>query len=100
VSGILFVASFVLHWWVQPRAANADAALHHLPASSLFAQLSNAELWFESFQNWQSEFLSTAVLVVLSIFLRHKGSPESKPVSPGGFFTKKRHEEDQAGAFS
>jgi hypothetical protein len=38
-------------------------------------------LWFESLQNWQSEFLSTAVLVVLSIFLRFKGSPESKPVS-------------------
>ena len=33
----------------------------------------------KSFQNWQSEFMSTAVLVVLSIFLRHKGSPESKP---------------------
>jgi len=31
-------------------------------------------------QNWQSEFLSTAVLVVLSIFLRFKNSPESKPV--------------------
>jgi hypothetical protein len=37
------------------------------------------QLWFESFQNWQSEFMSTAVLVLLSIFLRHKGSPESKP---------------------
>jgi hypothetical protein len=35
----------------------------------------------ESFQNWQSEFMSTAVLVVLSIFLRQKGSPESKPVA-------------------
>ena len=39
----------------------------------------DANLWFGSFQNWQSEFMSTAVLVVLSIFLRHKGSPESKP---------------------
>ena len=38
--------------------------------------LLNTQLWFESFQNWQSEFMSTAVLVVLSIFLRHKGSPE------------------------
>ena len=38
------------------------------------------KFWFESFQNWQSEFLSTAVLVVLSIFLRYKNSPESKPV--------------------
>jgi hypothetical protein len=43
--------------------------------------LSSAQLWFESLQNWQSEFLSTAVLVVLSIFLRFRGSPESKPVT-------------------
>jgi hypothetical protein len=38
-------------------------------------------LWFESFQNWQSEFLSTAVLVVLSIWLRQMNSPESKKVT-------------------
>ena len=36
--------------------------------------------WFESFQNWQSEFLSIGLMVVLSIFLRQKGSPESKPI--------------------
>jgi hypothetical protein len=36
--------------------------------------------WFESFQNWQSEFLSVFAIVVLSIFLRQKGSPQSKPV--------------------
>jgi hypothetical protein len=36
--------------------------------------------WFESFQNWQSEFLSVASIVILSIWLRQKGSPESKPV--------------------
>ena len=43
--------------------------------------LTSPQLWFESFQNWQSEFLSTAVLVVLSIWLRQKDSPESKPVA-------------------
>lgn len=78
---ILFVASFVLHWWGSHSAANVDAAMHGLPPSSLFEHLGSAQLWFESFQNWQSEFLSTALLVVLSIFLRHKGSPESKPVA-------------------
>lgn len=36
---------------------------------------------FESFQNWQSEFLSTFALVVLGIFLRQRGSPESEPVA-------------------
>jgi hypothetical protein len=40
-----------------------------------------SQFWFESFQNWQSEFLAVAALVVLSIFLRQRGSPESKPVN-------------------
>ena len=42
--------------------------------------LGTSQFWFESFQNWQSEFLSVGVIVVFSIFLRQKGSPESKPV--------------------
>ncbi len=56
-------------------------ARHGAASTGYLQYLLDAELWFESFQNWQSEFLSTAVLVVLSIFLREKGSPESKPVS-------------------
>jgi hypothetical protein len=39
-----------------------------------------AQFWYESLQNWQSEFFSIGVMVVLSIFLRQRGSPESKPV--------------------
>lgn len=62
-------------------AANQEAMLHGRAAQSTFEYLGDAQLWFESFQNWQSEFLSTAVLVVLSIFLRHRGSPESKPAA-------------------
>jgi hypothetical protein len=42
--------------------------------------MSTSRFWFESLQNWQSEFLAVGVMVVLSIVLRHKGSPESKPV--------------------
>jgi hypothetical protein len=80
VLALLFAASFALHWLSSTAAANAEAALHGRETQSALAYLFDAQLWFESFQNWQSEFLSTAVLVVLSIFLRHKGSPESKPV--------------------
>jgi hypothetical protein len=43
--------------------------------------LTSSQLWFESFQNWQSEFLAVGSIVVLSIFLRERGSPESKPVA-------------------
>ncbi|MBS7696526.1 MULTISPECIES: DUF6766 family protein [unclassified Chelatococcus] len=78
---LLFIASFVLHWWFSLVAANEEAALHGGQPSSLLEHLGDPQLWFESFQNWQSEFLSTALLVLLSIFLRHRGSPESKPVS-------------------
>ena len=76
----LFVASFVLHVIFSVDAANERAVLHGAEPTNLLSYLTDAQLWFESFQNWQSEFLSTGVLVVLSIFLRHKGSPESKPV--------------------
>jgi hypothetical protein len=77
----LFVLSFVLHWW-NSAAAAADMAMEHgeTPVGTL-AYLGDPQLWFESFQNWQSEFLSTAVLVVLSIWLRQRESPESKAVA-------------------
>lgn len=81
VLAALFVVSFGLHWWASFQAANEEALRHGGEVQSMGTYLLDAQLWFESFQNWQSEFMSTAVLVVLSIFLRHKGSPESKPVA-------------------
>jgi hypothetical protein len=76
---MLFVTSFAFHWWASLTAANEEALAHGGEVQSLGSYFQSSQLWFESFQNWQSEFMSTAVLVVLSIFLRHKGSPESKP---------------------
>jgi hypothetical protein len=78
---LLFVVSFVMHVRGSAAAEAAEAMLHGQPAQTLTEYLFSAQLWFESFQNWQSEFLSTAVIVVLSIFLRFRGSPESKPVA-------------------
>jgi hypothetical protein len=51
-----------------------------LPLERWTEYLLNSRFWFESFQNWQSEFLAVASIVLLSIWLRQKGSPESKPV--------------------
>lgn len=79
--GLLFLASFVLHWTHSAAVASAQAAEHGEQALSTLQYLGAPQLWFESFQNWQSEFLSTAVLIVLSIFLRQQNSPESKAVS-------------------
>jgi hypothetical protein len=78
---VLFVASFILHWLQSAAAANEDALLHGRTAHAPLEHLAEPALWFESFQNWQSEFLATAALVVLSIVLRYRGSPESKPVA-------------------
>jgi hypothetical protein len=78
---LLFIVSFALHLWGSLAATNEEALRHGRVVRSLGDYLLDAQVWFESFQNWQSEFMSTALLVVLSIFLRHKGSPESKPVS-------------------
>jgi membrane protein implicated in regulation of membrane protease activity len=78
---ILFILSFALHWIFSTQLAAEEARQHGEPAETFGQYLASAELWFESFQNWQSEFLSTAVLVVLSIWLRQRNSPESKPVT-------------------
>jgi len=78
---LLFLASFLIHWTQSARAAAQEAIEHGETPIGVIAYLGDAQLWFESFQNWQSEFLSTAVLVVLSIFLRQRASPESKPVA-------------------
>ena len=60
---------------------NEEALQHHQPIKSMVEMLAEPEFWYESFQNWQSEFLSIGVLMVLGIYLRQRGSPESKPVA-------------------
>jgi hypothetical protein len=77
----LFLLSFLLHWWNSAKVAAEEALQHGDSPPGVLAYLGDPQLWFESFQNWQSEFLSTAVLVVLSIWLRQRESPESKAVA-------------------
>ena len=78
---LLFLASFALHAWGGAREYSAEQLVHGGQEVSTLAYLLTARFWFESFQNWQSEFLAVGVLAVLSIFLRQRGSPESKPVA-------------------
>ena len=77
---LLFLASFVLHAAGGVKEYNQDQLEHGKQAMSMIQYMGSSRFWFESFQNWQSEFLSVGAMVVLSIFLRQKGSPESKPV--------------------
>ena len=78
---LLFVLSFAGHLIASCTSHNSQAAIHHEVSRSILQHFVSSQFWFESFQNWQSEFFSTATLVIFSIFLRFKGSPESKPVS-------------------
>jgi hypothetical protein len=76
----LFAVSFALHVVTGAAAYSEEQEAHGEAAVSPIQYLTTSQLWFESFQNWQSEFMSIGALVVLGIFLRQKGSPESKPV--------------------
>lgn len=77
---LLFLVSFFLHGVGGRGNYNEEQLLHGQPAMSLLSYMTSGRFWFESFQNWQSEFLAIGCMVVFSIFLRQRGSPESKPV--------------------
>jgi hypothetical protein len=77
---LLFIATFALHAMTGAALYNEEQLAHGGQTVSVGEFITTAQFWFESFQNWQSEFLSLAAMVVLTIFLRQRGSPESKPV--------------------
>jgi hypothetical protein len=77
----VFVLSFVAHLFTGTSAYNEEQALQSgKPPVSVWTFLGTPDFWFQSMQNWQSEFLAVGALVVLSIFLRQRGSPQSKPM--------------------
>lgn len=76
----LFILSLLLHFYGSLKDENEQLKLKGLPAETAGHYIGDSRFWFESFQNWQSEFLSVFAIVVFSIFLRQKGSPQSKPV--------------------
>jgi len=78
---LLFLISFIIHAIGGAREYSQEQLAHGGQAVSTWEFLQTSEFWFQSFQNWQSEFLAVFSIVVLSIFLRQRGSPESKPVA-------------------
>ncbi|MCC4601174.1 hypothetical protein JWH11_19245 [Xanthomonas melonis] len=76
----LFMMSFVLHLIGSWRLELLERAQRGQPPIRVIDHLTGADFWFESMQNWQSEFLAVFSLVVLTIWLRQKDSPQSKPV--------------------
>jgi hypothetical protein len=77
---VLFVASWVGHALGGFAEFTEDQVTHGLPMPAFADYLLSARLWFESLQNWQSEFLAIGSMVWLAVYLRQRHSPESKPV--------------------
>jgi membrane protein implicated in regulation of membrane protease activity len=81
---IVMASIWVLSWFGQSVTGwseyNSDQLTHDEPTVSWLGYLGTAHFWESTLQNWQSEFLAVGSMAVLSIYLRQRGSPESKPV--------------------
>ena len=75
---------FVLSWFAQSvggvAVANDENAQHGMPAETWLDYVLSADFWNRTLQNWQSEFLAVGAMVAFAIYLRQRGSSESKPV--------------------
>jgi hypothetical protein len=82
--GLTMGLIFLLSWLAQSIAGNSayneDQIKNFERPLSWTQYVASAEFWNRTLQNWQSEFLAVGSMVVLSIYLRQRGSPESKPV--------------------
>jgi hypothetical protein len=81
---IVMTAIFFLTWFAQSITGrnkfNAEQMDHKEPLVTWWGYLHHGEFWNNTFQNWQSEFLAVGTMAVFTIYLRQRGSPESKPV--------------------
>ncbi len=77
---LVFAFAFGIHAVGGRDNVNLERKLAGQEPWSLSDYVTSSRFWFESFQNWQSEFVAVLFLIVLSIFLRQRGSPQSKPV--------------------
>lgn len=84
---LLFLISLVMHFYGSLKDENEKLLLEGKPLETISSYLVNSRFWFESFQNWQSEFLSVFAIVILSVYLRQIGSSQSKPVDAPHFQT-------------
>jgi hypothetical protein len=75
---------WLLSWFGQSVTGwseyNSDQITHNEPTVNWLGYLGSANFWEATLQNWQSEFLAVGSMAVLAIYLRQRGSPESKPV--------------------
>jgi hypothetical protein len=75
----LFAVAFTLHALTTHAAWSSQLAIEHQPAVTFGSYLFSAKFWFLTMQTWEAEFFAIALYLLLSIFFRQQGSPESKP---------------------
>jgi uncharacterized protein DUF6766 len=80
VMGTIWVATWVAQGITGHSAYDAQQIEHQQPTVSLIGYLGTSDFWNRTLQNWQSEFLAVGSMAILSVYLRQRGSPESKPV--------------------
>jgi hypothetical protein len=80
VMGVIFVLSWLAQLVAGTTAYNAERLQNLQAPVSMGGYFLSADFWNRTLQNWQSEFLAVGSMVVLSIYLRERGSNESKPV--------------------
>jgi hypothetical protein len=80
VMSVIFFGS----WFAQSVTGwtkfNAEQTDHHEATVSWLSYVGSADFWEATLQNWQSEFLAVGSFVAITVYLRQRGSPESKPV--------------------
>ena len=81
---IVMASIWVASWFAQSITGvneyNADRLDHHQLPVSWADYLGRPDFWEKTLQNWQSEFLAVGSMTILAVYLRQRGSPESKPV--------------------
>jgi hypothetical protein len=81
---IVMTAIFLGSWFAQSVTGwthfNAEQVDHGDREVSWLTYIGSSTFWESTLQNWQSEFLAVGSFIVLAIYLRQRGSPESKPV--------------------
>jgi hypothetical protein len=80
VMGLFFLGSLLAQSIAGRASYNAEQLADLSDPVSWLGYASSADFWNRTLQNWQSEFLAVCSTVLLSIYLRQRGSPESKPV--------------------
>jgi hypothetical protein len=80
VMSIIFFGSWFAQSVTGWTAFNAEQVDHHEATVSWLGYLGSADFWEATLENWQSEFLAVGSFVAITVFLRQRGSPESKPV--------------------